>query len=265
MLAAIAAVFCAAPSGRASTYVFATAPGALSGGKPVDVKVTLTLDPTTDSLTVQILNLESAPDLTRDFQLVSSLQITFGSLGSSPTAPSVTSYSFGAINIANSGNNAASIATTPANTWQAYSLTSGVLTFCTNCPNNGNSDLIIGSPDANGNYPGANNAVTGSAHQPYLMGSGQTYLTGALKGINANPEWVLYIPQMQANTTVTNVTIGYGTAWGTDTTTTSPQSPNIPEVAPSGLVLTGLLGIALAGRFRPKTKAAKGDASVAAS
>lgn len=234
---------------NATTYVFATASGAIVNSQPVNVQVTLSIDPSTDLLTVQILNFESGSNVRVDTQLVSSIEITLTNLNSSATpAPSVQSSSFNAINI-DKNTDKASIATTPANTWGfgtagAYSQGANILTFCTTCPNGGNNDLIIGAPDANNAYTNANSSITNASHQPFIYGSGTSPLSGALAGINANPQWVLYVPQMTATTTATAVQIGYGTGWGLFSSQAPPVA-NLPETSPSALVVTGLLGMGL--------------------
>ncbi len=247
---ALTIMFVAAQSAEAATYSFATVAGATAGGQPVNVNVTLSLNPVNDTLTVQILNLETEPNFVVDFQMVSSLQITMTNLNTATTAPSVTSYSFSGITIDKTTKAAAPASPQPSNSWAfptagAYSLGSGILTFCANCPNGGNKDLVVGGPDASGNYPDVNASVAGAAHQPYLLGSGLTYTTGALAGLNSTPTWVLSVPQITTNTAITAVTIGFGTAWGTDATTAG-QTTFAPEVAPAALVLLGLGGIGLA-------------------
>ncbi len=239
----------------ASTYIFATAPGATVSGFPVDITVTFIVDPVAQTITIQPENLQA--DIIRDIQALSSMQITLSNLNTSTTAPSVISSSYSAFNI---DRNGVETSTTATNHWGfptggAYSVGTGsTLTFCTNCPTGGNIELLIGAPGgANGTYSDANGSVTNGAHNPWILACATVTgcNSGNLSGLNSTPQWILSVPQLTSTSAITAVTFGYGTGWGTWTSTSVNDTPT-PEPGSLALMLAGAAVIGFA-RYRRRS------------
>ena len=239
------------PARSNTIFVFDTAPGATVGGQHVNIHAIFTLDPINHLITLDIINLQK--DIARDFQALSSVQIAMDTLNGSPTAPTVQSSSFSEIDVTSTSNPPTVTSPKVANAWRfptagAYSVgSSTTLTFCTNCPTQGNGELIIGGPNpSNGLYDAGNPSLYNTPHQPYILGSGDTYSSGPFTGLDSSPEWILNVPQLSANTTITGVTFGFGTAWGTNTTLGQNDTPT-PEPGAASLVFTGglLIGVSV--------------------
>lgn len=240
---------------RSSTFIFVTPPGATTSNAgafvPVDVKATFTLDLVNQTITVDLLNLELNPQF--DYQALGSVQISLSNLNGSATPPTVLSSSFSAINL-HSAPTPAAVSPTPANVWAyptsgAYAVGPGILEFCADCIGNlGSKQLVMGGPNAStGLYDAAGSSITSTGHQPYILGSGDTYSSGDLQGLNSTPEWVLKVPQLSPTTTVTAATFGFGTAYvSSQFVTGQAQDPALaPEPGAGSLVFTGCFLIGL--------------------
>jgi hypothetical protein len=263
-----------------ATYTFATAPGAQTFGAGttgfnVDISGTFDVNLLTHQITISLLNLEDNP--ARDFQLLGSASITLTNLDHTVvTAPSLVagSASFEAIDV----TPAISIPSQPANAWLpqgsgaagAYTEGPNILSFCADCPTNGGSkQLLIGGPNpSTGNYdnPALNSSITGPGHQPWILASGVPYSSGPLAGLTAadtSPTWVINVPQLTANSTITGVTFGFGTAWGQDTALgvlqsgQDPPPTGAPEPGAGLLMLTGCLLIGGSVHFKHRGRSAK--------
>jgi hypothetical protein len=241
----------AVPSAKADdvvTTMWVTASGATVTGSPVDDLVTLAIDYTTDEITITPLNLET--DLTRDFQMISHIDMTLSGLISGTTS-SVVSSSFNMINVSKTATSSDN-SPTPANVWRALLTAGGSLSFCTNCNGGGNQELIIGGPktDPADLYPDGNSGLY--AKSPLILGSGGSY-TGVLAGLDSNPSWVISVPEIDHNTAVapTAVTFGFGTAGGLTAGGQEQQPPSTPEPATvTELIAGGALLLAVGWKRR---------------
>jgi hypothetical protein len=122
-------------------------------------------------------------------------------------------------------------------------------------PDAGPSKLILGGPDpATGlsdTYSNANGSMLNSAHNPFILGSGDTYSAGsALAAAQSTPTWVLSVPNITAATTVTSVTFHFATSYSTTTNYETDTFGYTPEPESNILMITGLGLILVAGATR---------------
>ncbi|HTS30041.1 MAG TPA: PEP-CTERM sorting domain-containing protein [Bryobacteraceae bacterium] len=249
---------------RSTTYEFITAPGATtsngSTSYPVDIEAILNVNTVSQTIVIQLLNLESNP--TDALQELGSIQISFSGLNSSTTAPSVTASSFTAVNITSNLSQPTVVTPTPATAWHSAQTPSSTATeiFCANCPTGGNKQLLIGGPSTFLGFPlpylNADSSITASADQPEVIASGQTYTSGNLAGVNTSPQWTLFVPELGSNTRITAVTFGFGTNWGASGSTVAGQLVAIPEPGSASLILMGGCMIGASLIFRKKLHAA---------
>lgn len=226
----------AAPA-RSSSVIFTTSPGALVTGSPVDAEADFILDSVNHTITITLLNHEVNPQ--RDFQALSSIQVTISNLSGGLT-PGVNSSSFSGIDVSSGSAPVSHPGLT--NVWTAAQSTATNLIFCTNCPGGGNTDLLIGAPDpVTGTYHGGNTGLYNKT--PFLLATGGTYTTGPFVGLISKPTWVLSVPQLTASSTITAVTFGFGTAWGSNTSVAQQQTSAAPEPGGVSLALGGCLMI----------------------
>jgi hypothetical protein len=95
-------------------------------------------------------------------------------------------------------------------------------------------NMIIGPPDASGNYSNGNASIIDGQFSPYINGTGT---------------FVINDSAITANTTITGVFFNFGT--GPDTKL--PGVP-VPSPEPNSLVLLGFASIATAGFYRWRTR-----------
>jgi hypothetical protein len=237
---------------HSNTIIFVTPSNAQVGGSPVDVQADFTLNSTTHQITITLLNLEL--NIQRDFQGISSIQVSLSNLSGNltPTLAGSPAPSYSGIDV--SDNSAPVSHPGLADTWTPTQSTATNLIFCTNCPGGGNNDLLIGGPDpgpgANtGTYHGGNPGLYGKS--PFILASGATYSSGPLAGLVSDPTWTLNVPQLTASSTVTGVTFGFGTQWGSNITTGQDPAP-APEPGAGSLVFTGCFMVGLSVFFRQR-------------
>ncbi|HTS30040.1 MAG TPA: PEP-CTERM sorting domain-containing protein [Bryobacteraceae bacterium] len=257
-----------------TTYTFATAPGAQTSNSgtnyAVDIQAILTLNTVTQTVVIQLLNLEDNPQT--DLQMLGSIQITFSGLKSGvTTAPTVTASSFTAIDVTSSSSQPTVVTRTPATTWHSAQTPSSTANeiFCTDCPGGGSKQLLIGGPSSaggvSGDYSNANGSITSPGHQPEVIASGQTYTGGNLAGVNTSPQWTLFVPELGSNSTITAVSFGFGTQWGASGSTVTAQLQTVPEPGAGSLVLLGVClmgaGVSFKHRFQSSMATLRGHST----
>ena len=210
-----------ATQASAAVITYTTPAGATTSGGPVDASATFTTGP--GQLTIVLQDLLANP--TDVAQVLSDLYFT---LSGDLTSGTLTSSSGQERTV-----NADGTFTDGAVVSTGWLLTSGA-TFHLDDLNGGAgpAHTIIGPPDGGGLYSNANGSIAGNGpHNPFL---------------NQTATFVLNIPGMTANTSVTSATFSFGTISGIDVSGGGAGS-TIPE--PATMLLFGLGMIGGARRF----------------
>ena len=248
-VAGLAIAFLTTPAAMASTIGFATGPQSLTAsGKTYSENAIAWFTVTSHSITVQLINLIVNPsDLD---QAIGSLRFTVSGVTGTTTSATTTA-SFTDISL-NSSGSLTGVTDRTSTLWQTTPTLQGTtlqMTMCAVCATGGASakELILGSPNgtngATGSYAAADFKSTGQ----WVIGSGLTYTSGALKGHITTPSWTINLPNANLSTVViSNVVFGFGDAssnYGWDTFTVPQETPE-----PDSLILfgTGLALVALA-------------------
>ncbi len=204
---------------NADTITFVTPVGSTAGGLPVNAEATFTTGAGT--LMITLTNLLANPKSV--VQAISDLAFV---LSNGATSGTIAASSGQEIMIAADGT--FTLGSGVATGWALNSTASGLQLTVVGTPT-APTHTIIGPPDGSNLYSNANNSIAGNIpHNPFL---------------NQFATFILDIPGVTADTTITSATFSFGTAAGTDV----PGTP-IPE--PTSLLLfgSGLLGLAVAAR-----------------
>jgi hypothetical protein len=249
----------AAPNASATYIIFGQSATTVGGGFAVHPQATFTFDTTAHTIEIELLNLQqNAGGVT---QLISGIEFTLSNYsgvvaGSVPAATDFSLVTIGAGGVPAVSSGVAG--------WAFQSLTSNTMTLCAICnpavtvntPDAGPSKLILGGPDpATGladTYSNANGSMTNTGHNPFILGSGDTYSAGSTLGAAAKstPTWKLTVPNITAATTVTSVTFHFNTTYSTTTDYETDTSGYTPEPESNFLMITGLGLILAAGAAR---------------
>ena len=215
---------------QANTFTFVTPPGATDpAGEAVDAQAVLMTG--TNSLTIALSNLLTAPQMLSAGQLVSDFSFTVTGVTSTG---SVTSSTATFVNVA--GDGTPSMATVSGTDQMGWKLSNSGSTYLldglagTATP----AHTIIGGTagDFTTAYSGANASIAGNGpHNPFAQGTA---------------DWVLTIPGLTAGTNISSVVFSFTTASGVNVPGV-PQS-GVPEPASFGLLALGLAGLGLARR-----------------
>ena len=222
------------------------------------------LDPIHGTLTIELLNLQTNPkDVS---QLISGIEFTMSNLSAGTVANATPSATESAITINGDG---VPTSTPETSGWVDQSIGANTFTLCTVCGSGvgghpaGPSQLIIGGPNSSTGslekYTNANGSIAHNGpHNPFILGSGDTYASGPLAGLDSSPEWVLNLPLLTPTSTVTQVKFFFGTTYGdhviTETVSTQTSSAT-PEPGPLVLMISGLgliAGSVLVRRRQPR-------------
>ena len=200
-----------------SSFVFATAPGALVGTHPVDIVVTLDLESSTTML-ITIQNLETNP--TADTQALNSITFSIaGNLGITGFSSSSTEVTINSNAAGDYSDNGTSIPTGWNTTATNGSTTAIALCDINNTGCGGQGSLwpehtLIGGPDSNNAYSSANGSITSSKHDPFLFETETFTVTGT------------NIPYLTLTTAqISTMQLGFGTATGQFATATFQGTP----------------------------------------
>jgi hypothetical protein len=249
----------AAPNASATYIIFGQAATTVGTGAAVHPQAMFTFDTTAHTMEIQLLNLEQ--NAGGVIQLISGIEFTLSNYSGvvAGSVPAATDFSLVTIG----GGGVPTVSSGVAG-WAFQSLTSNTMTLCAICnpavtvntPDAGPSKLILGGPDpATGladTYTNANGSMTNSGHNPFILGSGDTYSAGSKLGATAKstPTWVLTVPNITAATTVTSVTFHFNTTYSTTTDYETETFGYTPEPESTFLMITGLGLILVAGAAR---------------
>jgi hypothetical protein len=202
----------------ANTFTFQTAPGATeAGGNPVDATVTFLTSANT--LNITLTDLLANPKTVA--QLLSDL--TFAVTIGNPATASLTSSSGVERTVASNGSYTDGPAVAAG--WVLSNPSAGLLHLddLAGTGHAGPAHTIIGGPDLSNTYSAANNSIAGNGpHNPFLANSAT---------------FVLNVPGMTVDSTISRVVFSFGTASGND----------VPGQMPDGGTTAILLGVALTG------------------
>ncbi len=231
----------------ASTIIFATGPQQV-GGREINIKATFDFDYNAQTVTISLLNLESNP--TDIAQALSSVR--FNITGATAT-PTYVSSSIGTFDIDNQGRPRAD---NRANTWVATNIGGNTIGFCAVCASGGvgTADLLLGGPAAsNLRYSNDDGTLRNrTSAQPFILASGGTYSSGALRTLDSSPSWVYRLSNMTPNVMVSNVFLGFGegAAYGSASYFMANYTEyDVPEPGSGTLVITALGIVAAARRY----------------
>jgi hypothetical protein len=218
--AVAAAALLAAAGAADATPFFFNASGTCSEACAANAVIT----PGAGELTVVLNDTQADPRSAGD--LLSNFEITpSGTLGSASL-----STQSGSLITVESNTGPYTITAGPPTHWEAGTSGSQIVLDAFGGPMAEN--LIIGPPDASGNYSSANSSITMSTHNPYINGTGT---------------FVILDSAITADTTITAATFSFGTMLNENTlpgSVCTPGTPNcgsgpplVPE--PSALALIG--------------------------
>ena len=231
-----------ATTGRANTVVFATGAQML-GGYAENASATFDINNTTHTITVHLLNLQFDPlDV---HQAIGSVRFTINGAGA--PVPSMETASGTVLDI-NNGGVIKNVAAMTTNVWQATALPQGngkQIALCAVCASGGTTGLIVGGPAASGKYDAADTTLKGSTGMPWIIGSGASYASGALAGVDASPAWVITVGTTNlSNVVITNVIFGFGEdanyGWNSITVPQETPEPDSAILFGTGLALMAL-------------------------
>jgi hypothetical protein len=255
-----------APNAWGTYIIFGQATTTVGSGSAVHPQATFTFDTTAHTIEIELLNLQSnASDVK---QLISGIEFTLSNYSGlvSPGTPVATDFSLVTI-----GSGGVPSVSSGVAGWAFQSLTTTSMTLCAICnpsvtvgtPDAGPSKLILGGPNAAtglaDTYSAANGSMTNGAHNPFILGSGDTYSAGSTLGALAKstPTWVLSVPNITAATTVTSVTFHFNTTYSTTTDYEVDNFGYTPEPESNILVSAGLGLVLIAGAVQRHRQARK--------
>ena len=222
---------------QANTIIFASGVQHLTSD--INVKAQFDIDTSAQTITIHLLNLQ--PNPAGITSVLGSLRFDITGAGSTPTPSGPIISNISTFGIDKNGN---PVAQSGTSTWTANNIGGNTIGFCTTCASGGNSDLLIGGPNASGVYTG-NNSI-GPAHSPFIIASGLSYnAPSILAGLNTSPSWTIHfngITQGQP-VMISNVIFGFGTGtnYGTDFYTMPTYTDyDLPEPESNVMVVSGL-------------------------
>ena len=213
------------PAAQASSFIFANA----------NVRAQFDVDNTAQTVTIYLLNLQLNPkDITE----------ALGSLRLNPD-PSLAASKISTFDI---NANGVPLPDKVDNSWAAHPLGGTTIGLCAVCASGGSTELIIGGPDGNGRYSAGDSKIqTNGPKIPFIIGSGATYTSGKLAGLDTSPSWTLKFSGItnSQKAAISNVTFGFGLdsgkGYGTDFYTMANYTEyDVPEPESNIMVITGL-------------------------
>jgi hypothetical protein len=230
-----------ARNAQASVMVFTIPPNQTVGGAAVRASAEFDFNPSAHTITISLLNLVANP--AGISSVLGTVNFTLNGAGTTP-APSIVSSGFSTFIV--DGNGVPQVDNTNTSPQWQVQHTGTAISFCTVCASGGgNKEMIIGAPNASNIYSAANNSIANAngPHEPFIIGGGGSY-GGNLANLDTTPSWVISVPTMTANTTVSSVIFGFGSAYGTfmyeeDAFTTPEPGPMICVFAGLGLIVLG--------------------------
>ena len=206
-----------------ATPIFSTTPGATLNGLPVSAQASFTLAP--DQLTITLTNLEANP--TSVIQNLSGIEFLLSDgLSSGSLASSIGTE----ITIASQGT--VTLGSSVSTGWVLNAINGGMLQLTMLGTALAPSHTIIGPADGSGIYSNGNNSIAGNGpHNPFL---------------DQTATFVLSVPGLKTNTTVSNVTFSFNTDVGYN----APGIPRVPEPVTEALIGSALFFVALIRRRR---------------
>lgn len=214
-------------SARASEIIFATAPGALNGTRPVSIQAIFDLSP--NSIKVTVTNYQDNPtDVT---QGLSGLAFQPTGQGLNIVQPKLDSSSSAQIYIEKNGTHTDPV---PVSSTSWALSTSGVpgglpIAVCRLCAG-GADQLLLGNWGPNGLYSNANGSIGNDAHNPFLYRTATFTITG-----------------IQNASGINSVIFSFGTSVGQDIP--GYGSYTVPEPASLALMFGGLVAVLAVVRF----------------
>ena len=249
-----------AAASHASSIYFATGPTTISpaGSSPVQVnaQVNITFDATAHTMTIQLLDLQINP--TSIPQILSGVEMDLSNLGAGNLTGSINSFAgtqfsidgAGAITSVTSATTSSwLVGTANGNPTAGYD--SNTLSLCEICKfgGPGPAQLVIGGPSTPTGPYSTKGGLTTTPHQPYILGSGQTYTSGPFSGKSSTPTWVLNVPNIIAATTVSDVRFFFGSAYDS-----TQEVIVLPEPGPVAMMAGGLMLIVIGAWKRRKPR-----------
>jgi hypothetical protein len=252
----------------ASTIMYATGPITIGSGSPENAEADITLDTSAQTVAIALINNQLDPK--NVISTISGIEIDFANLSSAATAAiaSTTATTF----TINPNGTISGVTTSNSNAWLAETdaadpgagYASNTVALCVVCKNvNGTNPLaqfIIGGPSNRPwpyGYKDGDNTI-GKTYDTFILGSGSTYIYDAgtvLAGADTTPSWVLNIPQIQVNTTITTVRFYFGAAYspndGADATIVEAAEPGPFVMVTAGLLLVVVGAWKRRGSLRP--------------
>jgi hypothetical protein len=241
------------PALPASTIIFATGPQTV-GGREINATAAFDFNFTAQTVTISLLNLELNP--TDISQTLGSLRFDLAGAGANP-ALLFQSSSLGTFDIDNLGRPKADI---KPNAWTTSNIGGTTIGFCAVCASGGVGmpGLIIGGPNASLRYSNDDGTLKNrSKPEAFVIGSGDTYSSGALAALDTTPTWIYQITTLTPAAMVSNVRFGFGegAAWGSDEYFMAAYSEfDVPEADSAILLGTGLVLVIAAASLRARLR-----------